>query len=200
MIIDLLSEVSEHKRQEEVSGQMRESLFTRKLLLYILLYYDKINRKPRFSYGYVSTVKMDYWGVGMNMLEDIIYPLGINLHEALAMLEESGPEGMLLLQPSENFIPLVHERKILLRIIQQLMAEATGSDRCRSQMSKRLGWEMTRVSCDFRSNAKSITLHLVEQYCNAAGVKISAVFQRYFELYSTDESKINYAAYPALTE
>ena len=178
--IDLSSEVAEYLSK---GGHMKETLFSRKTLLCILIRYESLNKMPNFSYGYVSTVGTDYWGVCLNMFEDIIYPLGINVHDAIRVLEEEGPEAIMQLEPSSNFTPLKHERKLLLRVIQSLMHEATGSDRCRSIMSKNLGCEVSKVGCDFRSKAKSITLHLVEEYCRAAGVRISDVFKRYFELY-----------------
>ena len=169
------------------------TIFTRKALLYFLLCYERMGKYPKFSYGYVSTVGFDYWGVGLNMLEDIVYPLGFNVFEALTVMETEGPEGLLALEPSENFKPIVHDRRLLLRVVQNLMHEKTGSDTCRATMSKRLGWETARVGSDFRSKAKTITLHLLELYCNAAEVSIADVFHRYYDLYGNDEKNINIA-------
>ncbi len=175
-----------------------KSVFTRRTLLCLMLCYDKRGLRPRISYGYIASVADDYWGVGLNMLEDIIYPLGVNMHEAIALLEMEGPEALAELEVSECFVPVVHERKLLLRVIQALMAERTGSGCCRAMMGRRIGTGIDRVGVDFRSKAKTITMHKVEEYSAAAGITLSDAFRRYFELYSGDEEKVNYKAYPVL--
>ena len=176
---------------------MESSIFTRKALLCILICYDNMNKLPGFSYGYISSVAVDYWGVYLNMFEDIIYPLGINIHDLLRVLEEGGPDALMNLEPSENFKPIKHERKLLLRVIQMLMHETTGSEKCRAQLSKTLGWDKTRVANDFRSKAKTISLRLVEIYCRAAGVKVSDVFKRYYDLYGDMPEMIKFLPCPS---
>lgn len=160
-----------------------KSIFSRKALLYILLCYDRRNITPGFSYGYVSTIGSDYWGVCLNTLEDIIYPLRTNLYEALETLERKGEEGLMDLEPSRNFRIIKHDRKRLLRLIQSLMHESSGSETCRAILSRRIGWDAARIGSDFRSNAKSITMHLIETYCNAADISLGKLFRRYFEIY-----------------
>ena len=124
----------------------------------------------------------------------------MNLYEALQLLENGGDEAMLQLFPSDNYVPLQHNRWDLLRIVQDLMKERTGSNKCRSIMAKNLEIGIDRLQTAYRSKAKGITMHLLEAFSLAAGVKLSAVFKRYYDTYSTDPSRINFDAYPRLSD
>ena len=176
------------------------SMFQKRTLLYALITYDTYDIEPRVSYGYQSTVASDYWGLLLQTFEALIYPLNMNLYEALQLLENGGDEAMLQLFPSDNYVPLQHNRWDLLRIVQDLMKERTGSNKCRSIMAKNLEIGIDRLQTAYRSKAKGITMHLLEAFSLAAGVKLSAVFKRYYDTYSTDPSRINFDAYPRLSD
>ena len=174
------------------------SIFTRRVLLYLLLAYDRLGIEPTLSYGYTGSVRDGEWGVQLSTLEALVYPLHANLYEAFNALESGGAEALLSLQPSSEYRPVVHDRRKLLRVIQEIMEERTGSRRCRSLMVKALGCDTTYLAGDFRNKGKTISMHKVEMYCLAAGgISLGDVFRRYYEKYSDDPENLNWDAYPA---
>ena len=174
------------------------SIFTRRVLLYLLLAYDRLGIEPALSYGYTGSVRDGEWGVQLSTLEALVYPLHANLYEAFHALESGGAEALLSLQPSSEYRPVVHDRRKLLRVIQEIMEERTGSRRCRSLMVKALGCDTTYLAGDFRNKGKTISMHKVEMYCLAAGgISLGDVFRRYYEKYSDDPENLNWDAYPA---
>ena len=122
----------------------------------------------------------------LSTIEALFYPLGINLYEAFSILEEKGPEGLYGIEPSSDFFPIVHSRWKMLRVMQQMMNENTGSDTCRSDMAKALERETAGVGVDFRNKAKTITMLKLEEYAEAAGIRLSETFRRYYEMYPED--------------
>ena len=172
------------------------SLFTRSVLLHVLITYERRNVAPSVSYGYLASVyNGDGWFPHLSTIEALLYPIGINLYEAFSIIEEKGAEGLYGIEPSEEFLPVMHSRWKMLRVIQQMMNENTGSDTCRSDMAKALEREAAGVGVDFRSKAKTITMLKLEEYAEAAGIRLSEAFRRYYEMYPGDA---DYTLYPAL--
>ena len=62
------------------------SIFTRRVLLYLLLAYDRLGIEPTLSYGYTGSVRDGEWGVQLSTLEALVYPLHANLYEAFHAL------------------------------------------------------------------------------------------------------------------
>ena len=163
------------------------SIFTRSMLLHVLIAYERRGIAPSVSYGYLASVyNGDGWYPLLSTIEALFYPLGINLYEAFSILEEKGAEGLYGIEPSSEFLPIVHSRWKMLRVMQQMMNENTGSDTCRSDMAKALERETAGVGVDFRSKAKTITMLKLEEYAEAAGIRLSESFRRYYEMYSED--------------
>ena len=170
------------------------SIFTRSMLLHVLIAYERRGIAPSVSYGYLASVyNGDGWFPLLSTIEALFYPLGINLYEAFSILEEKGAEGLYGIEPSSEFLPVVHSRWKMLRVMQQMMNENTGSDTCRSDMAKALEREITGVGVDFRSKAKTITMLKLEEYAEAAGIRLSEAFRRYYEMYPEDA---DYSLYP----
>lgn len=169
-------------------GVMIKTLFTRRLFLNIMLDYDRLGIELAVSSRYPSCVSCDYWGVSLSTLEMILYPLQINISDALLVLENQGSDAFANLEPSEEFIPIIHDRRLVLDEIQNIMKEKTQSNKCRAIMSKNLGKPITYVSNDFRCKLNSISMFKLESYANAADVKLSDVFISYFNSYG-DEFK-----------
>ena len=170
------------------------SLFTRVSLLHLLLYYAANDTKPRVSIGYISSMKGNYWNPLLSTLEALAYPLGINLCDFIRNHESDST--LSTLTPSKDFLPIIHDRRKLLRVIQQMMKERTGSNQCRALLKRNLGTDLTYVGCDFRSRSKTITMLKVEEYSWAAGLCLSDVFRRYMEVYGCDERNLDYSSYP----
>ena len=170
------------------------SIFTRSMLLHVLIAYERRGIAPSVSYGYLASVyNGDGWFPLLSTIEALFYPLEINLYEAFSILEEKGAEGLYGIEPSSDFLPVMHSRWKMLRVMQSMMNENTGSDTCRSDMAKALEREAAGVGVDFRSKAKTITMLKLEEYAEAAGIRLSEAFRRYYEMYPEDA---NYSLYP----
>ena len=172
-----------------------KSIFSRLTILCILIIYSSRGLVPRVSCSYLSDVGDSYWNPRLITLEALMYPLGVNLYEFIYTLENDTT--LESLKPSEHFIPLIHNRKELLRTIQEMMHERTGSDHCRKDLGNTLDTSTANVGSDFRSTHKSISMLKLEGYAWAAGLTLSAVLRRYYEKYSSDPAHLDYASYPA---
>ena len=168
-----------------------DSIFSRKAVLIIFLAYEQNGLELPVSSAYLSSAySSPLWSLYLSTLETLLYPLGVNIYDFAYMLEEGSASP---LNPSSVFMPVIHSRKKLLGVIQRMMREDTGSERCRAEMARRMGRERSGVNVDFRSKAGTITMHKVEEYAAAAGLKVSDVFRRYAELYPEDA---DYERYP----
>ena len=154
-----------------------DSIFSRKAVLLIFLAYEQNGLALPVSSAYLSSAySSPLWSLYLSTLETLLYPLGVNIYDFAYMLEKGSDYSLV---PSSMF--------------QRMMRESTGSGMCRAEMARRMGRERSGVNVDFRSKAGTITMHKVEEYAAAAGLKVSDVFRRYAELYPEDA---DYERYP----
>ena len=159
------------------------SLFTRRLFLNILLNYDRLKLKPAVSSRYPLCIADDYWGVSLSTFELLLYPLEINVSDALYALENEGCDALATLGHSSNFVPIIHDRRLVLKEIQALMKEKTGCSKCRAVLSQKLNKPVSYVANDFRCKLNSISMFKLEAYANAAGLLLSEVLFAYHEVH-----------------
>ena len=145
--------------------------------LYVM-YEEKGLRVP-LSRNYLSCIRDDFWSPSLLTLEMLLYPLRIDVKDFFLAYERDRLAGRI--GESPEFRGIAHDRKKVFRAVQELMAEKEKRRDCRAELRKRMGYTKEHVSDDFTRKECSVHIHKLIDYCNAAGVLPSEVFQRYYD-------------------